>query len=218
MFRRIRCFEEQQTQTRRLLPLRHPDHRATQRNTNRRREFSGLRQNLHKNLQWGTSHLGSRPNRSSFILRASHWEADPQFLPRHLEALARRIGVQAIFSGPVGEPCCVCHGNSLARGRVGAGLGIGLERDGPNRRQSRRGGCTPPVACRLKGTTSKKLPSVDVDPVRGGRGQRARSIVCDVPSRGCGELRAAQVASPIRTQGWHDGTISRPPRAGLYTS
>lgn len=115
--------------------------------------IASFRQNLQQNRQLGSSlHLGSRPNRSvllppCFLLGKP---TDIDLLAQHLEALAKRIGVQPVVPrGPVGQPIFVCDGDLLARRRAAAGLGIGLEPAGPNRRQSRRGGmhatrCLPP--------------------------------------------------------------------------
>lgn len=115
--------------------------------------IASFRQNLQQNRQWGTSlHLGSRPNRSAllppcFLLGKP---TDIDLLAQHLEALAKRIGVQPVVPrGPVGQSIFVCDGDLLARRRAAAGLGIGLEPAGPTRRQSRRGGmhatrCLPP--------------------------------------------------------------------------
>lgn len=67
---------------------------------------------------------------------------DIDLLAQHLEALAKRIGVQPVVPrGPVGQSIFVCNdGDLLARRRAAAVPPPDWASAGPNRRQSRRGG------------------------------------------------------------------------------
>lgn len=129
--------------------------------------IASFRQNLQQNRQWGTSlHLGSRPNRSAllppcFLLGKP---TDIDLLAQHLEALAKRIGVQPVVpAGQSGSPSSFATAICLLDGVPPPDWASAWSRLDQTGARVDAGACTPPAACRLEGGGNSSISNlVDV--------------------------------------------------------